>query len=1177
MIKKKNRAEAARPGKEKSGQHRAAGIRSGLFVLSAVMAALIAAAGFGRLQAHAGSADQKTETVVIRTSSDDEFASKSSELAKYSRGMMIQSTGEAKPYSSGRLIVSVKEGKKVDFSKYSATTVIESNFGVSIVQFSSGSAAEKAAKKIAALSAVSYVEPDDCSVNIDDTIVEDISPEENSTEEIGDLSGQSTADDLGDLQNGDSTGVDSGDPVYENSLQTEASSTSSNAMSWGAAYIQADKYAAFVKANTKRSIKVAVVDSGVSSHSKLKGRILTGKDYIDNDNNPSDKNGHGTHVAGVIVDCTPGINVKILPVRVMNASGVGSPSVVGNGIRYAVNNGAKVVNLSLGSYYHYKYIEECITYAHNKGVTVVIAAGNECLNTRDICPAHMKTPIVVGAINKSGKRAYFSNYGSSLDITAPGVDIKSCWLNGKYATASGTSMACPHISAVAAMYRLMNPSAKPSRIEYLVRCYAKDLGSKGTDNYYGRGVPRMAGSITPSSVSLSKTKASVQVKKTLTLKAKITPSYAGKNKLTWSSSNNKVVTVNSGKLTAKGKGTAVITVKTVNGKKATCKVTVTSGSVKTSSVGKIDEERGAAPPTMEEAPPASAQKSSAKKTSASVPAQTKDPVKMYVYPSEKAGNAQVQDGSIVEGSRLALEAEIVPAREETPVLFWTSSDPDIASVDENGVVTAVAAGKAKISAVLSTGEDSSPASAEQTAAAGQDVSADDSVVSGQMTPAGDGSTGGEETSAESTTTGEDAAPAGVTGTYTVTVVKPSVLTRHASYKAGYDEEVKIETVVRLPASLSDDSSGEDAERINPPADYVLAILYDDGDSAVLLGAVDLGGYDSGKVHVHDSGTGKKREDITKVTGADTPDRASDPILTDMASGKKASETGILYMCSEKADGSKADLSLAVDIEALRAAVGAGPSRTETLSNCRLAVYTDMAFEEREDAAEQKDREKIRGIDENAVCKCSFSLSYDVPAQEEEAAQTTDPDAVNEAEPQTGTGEDSSADSGTGKSGNDIDDTDDTTDTSEDSGSETDDTDSAPQDQETGEDTPDDSAAADSGASEYTGENADESGSEEVTDDTDVLPVEESVEEDEEDEQDSGSAEDSSTGSTPVQTSSEDEVQEVREDDAQQIESPKEGQQTEEAAVEGKSSRPEEQVPSEEKTDGAVSEDNEAKE
>ena len=545
---------------------RSAGLLLCLFISLAAAFSLT-----GPLRAQAGTGSSKTK--VIKTTTDESFAIQSAKLAKKNPGLTVKTTGKARPYSSARLIVGLKSGKKVDFSKYKAATVVESSFGVSIVQFSSESAAKKAAASLKKLSSVRYVDADDCTLDLGDYEVKKIYYDESSYEK--DMGTSSLSKEAADADTYDKSELNNLDYIYDATLKKNVVTTSSTSMSWGVSALQADKYAAYVKSYTARSVKVAIVDSGVSYHKKMDGRILSGIDLVDDDYTPSDQNGHGTHVAGTVVDCTPGIKVYILPVRVMNASGEGSPSVVGNGIRYAVSKGAKVINLSLGGYSHYQYLEDCINYAHNSGVTVVIASGNENENTKNICPAHMTNPIVVGAINSDYKRCSFSNYGSSVDLAAPGDNIISCWVGGGYALASGTSMAAPHISGAAAMYRLMYPNYGSSKTAILLRSFVQDLGASGQDDYYGKGLPKMTGPIKPLRVTLNKSTAKVEIKKTLTLKATLTPSYAGQKALTWSSSNTAVATVSSsGKVTAKKKGTATITAEGVGGNNGSCKVTV---------------------------------------------------------------------------------------------------------------------------------------------------------------------------------------------------------------------------------------------------------------------------------------------------------------------------------------------------------------------------------------------------------------------------------------------------------------------------------------------------------------------------------------------------------------------------------------------------------------------------
>ena len=259
-------------------------------------------------------------------------------------------------------------------------------------------------------------------------------------------------------------------------------------MSWGVSGTHADAYADDLKSRNKTSaVKVAVVDTGVdSTHKFLKGRVKSGYDFIDNDIKPSDGNGHGTHVSGTIVDCTPGLNVQIIPVRVLGNDGSGTTLTVGEGVRFAADHGADVINLSLGGG-HSNYLDECIQYAIKHNVTVVVAAGNEHANTRYACPAHIAKCITVSAVDQSKERAYFSNYGEAVDIAAPGVGIKSCIPGNKYATWNGTSMATPHVAAAAAMILLDNPGLSPNQVESKLRSAATDIGASGWDEYYGAG------------------------------------------------------------------------------------------------------------------------------------------------------------------------------------------------------------------------------------------------------------------------------------------------------------------------------------------------------------------------------------------------------------------------------------------------------------------------------------------------------------------------------------------------------------------------------------------------------------------------------------------------------------------------------------------------------------------
>lgn len=463
---------------------------------------------------------------LIDTKTFDEFAKESANLVKKNKGKNGSSIAAANEFYTKRLIVK-SNGTKLSFDKYKPTAVICGVDNTFLVQFNSSSAAKKALGEISNLKSVVYVEPDSYG------------------------------------------GVSAGTKVE-----------SSGTASWGVKKIGADKYAKSLSKN-KKVVTVAVIDTGVSSHPFLGNRLLkNGYDLVNNDAKPTDYHGHGTHVSGIVVACTPGLNIKIMPIRVLDEDGYGYDSIIGAGIRYAADHGANVINLSLGGP-HSQYIDENVQYAIKKGVTVVVAAGNEFDNTSYYCPAHIKNAVVVGAVNRNNCRAYFSNVGQSLDVVAPGVDIVSCIPGGRYASWDGTSMAAPHISAIAAMYQLAYPSYKPSQIESLIKKNTKDLGNKGWDKEYGNGIPDLSKLLTvnPSGVTLNKDKVSIEAGKTYKLVATVTPNNATNKTVTWSSSNNSVATVNGGTITAKTAGKATITVKTSNGKTATCSVTVTPKNV----------------------------------------------------------------------------------------------------------------------------------------------------------------------------------------------------------------------------------------------------------------------------------------------------------------------------------------------------------------------------------------------------------------------------------------------------------------------------------------------------------------------------------------------------------------------------------------------------------------------
>nr|WP_308018571.1 S8 family peptidase [Bacillus sp. SRB3LM] len=210
---------------------------------------------------------------------------------------------------------------------------------------------------------------------------------------------------------------------------------------------------------------VAVVDSGVqSAHPDLKGKIIPGYDYVRNNADPSkDELGHGTHIAGTIAAVTDndigiaGIapNVKILSVRVLDRNGYSYNDVIANGITYAVDHGAKVINLSIAMEEPSQVLEDAVNYAWNKGVVLVAGAGNSS-TSKPYYPAAYANVISVAATDSNDLKWERSNYGMSVDVAAPGVDIMSAvptnWNpENPYSTKSGTSMATANVSGVVAL------------------------------------------------------------------------------------------------------------------------------------------------------------------------------------------------------------------------------------------------------------------------------------------------------------------------------------------------------------------------------------------------------------------------------------------------------------------------------------------------------------------------------------------------------------------------------------------------------------------------------------------------------------------------------------------------------------------------------------------------------
>ncbi|WP_277714277.1 S8 family peptidase [Bacillus atrophaeus] len=228
---------------------------------------------------------------------------------------------------------------------------------------------------------------------------------------------------------------------------------------------------------TLQDTLIAVVDTGVDSTlADLKGKVRTdlGKNFVGRNDNALDDQGHGTHVSGIIAAqqdngySMAGLNAhaQIIPVKVLDSTGMGDTEQIALGIKYAVDQGAKVINLSLGGGYS-RVLEYALNYAASHGVTVAAASGNEAAPEVGY-PASSRYAISVGATNKLDVISEFSNYGEGLDLAAPGSDIPSLVPNGNVTYMSGTSMATPYVTATAGLLLSQNPSLTPSEVEKIL-------------------------------------------------------------------------------------------------------------------------------------------------------------------------------------------------------------------------------------------------------------------------------------------------------------------------------------------------------------------------------------------------------------------------------------------------------------------------------------------------------------------------------------------------------------------------------------------------------------------------------------------------------------------------------------------------------------------------------------
>lgn len=225
-----------------------------------------------------------------------------------------------------------------------------------------------------------------------------------------------------------------------------------------------------------RDVIIAIVDTGANyGHPDLRDKLIQGYDFVNNDADARDDHGHGTHVSGIAAAVTnngQGIagvcwDCTLMPVKALSNTGSGSHWAIANAVTWAADNGARVINMSLGGPYHSNTLQNAMNYAWNRGAMLIAAAGNNSTSVIQY-PAGYSTVMAVAATDQGDNRASFSNYGSWISVAAPGVSILSTVGSNLYSAWSGTSMASPVVAGLAGLVVSQNPSRTPEQVRTLI-------------------------------------------------------------------------------------------------------------------------------------------------------------------------------------------------------------------------------------------------------------------------------------------------------------------------------------------------------------------------------------------------------------------------------------------------------------------------------------------------------------------------------------------------------------------------------------------------------------------------------------------------------------------------------------------------------------------------------------
>jgi len=264
---------------------------------------------------------------------------------------------------------------------------------------------------------------------------------------------------------------------------------------WGWFRVRAD--VAYEAGYDGEGVVVALLDTGVDTeHPDLAANLMDGRNFVDDNDNVTDVDGHGTMVCGIvaaIANNSIGVagvapKVTIMPLKVISESG-GDLRDIDLAIKYAADHGAHVIGMSLGGNFSKGLLvmEAAVNYAYQRGCVLVAAAGNDN-SSEPFYPAAFDNVIAVSAIDEADEKASFSNYGDYIDFCAPGVNIVSTINGGTYASGNGTSFAAPFVTGVVAIMLSKYPALSNENIVETLRAQAVDLGETGWDPFFGWGL-----------------------------------------------------------------------------------------------------------------------------------------------------------------------------------------------------------------------------------------------------------------------------------------------------------------------------------------------------------------------------------------------------------------------------------------------------------------------------------------------------------------------------------------------------------------------------------------------------------------------------------------------------------------------------------------------------------------